>query len=242
MGENLSQEAGSKIIEPKASGTIRFAERIKDLEQSMPPTTSRDHDDCRTDYALLEMLRDVTADEPWRRFLQIYEPMILAHCRAWGLPQAICDDIAADVILKLLQVFTDESRRIRSTFRGYLSSVVRNRIFDHFRELRKENELRISIAQFTGEDDQTSFDIETVSDALETSIVGRLRLLEIAMKSVSERVGQRQWDMFREFELEGAAAEEIATKFGLSLSAVYKNRTLVRKLLTSTLEDLENAG
>ncbi|MBI1325055.1 sigma-70 family RNA polymerase sigma factor [bacterium] len=208
----------------------------------MQQTTSPNHDDCSTDYALLEMLRDVSADEPWRRFLRIYEPMILAHCRAWGLPEAICDDIAADVTLKLLQVFTDESKRIRCTFRGYLSRIVRNRIFDHFRELRRENDLLISFAQFAGNGDETSLEIETVSDSIEKSIVRRLRMLETAMKSVSARIGPRQWDMFREFELEGATAEEIASKFGLSLSAVYKNRALVRKLLTSTLEGLENGG
>src|SRR5690349_5153446 len=58
-----------------------------------------------TSLTLIERVQRFPPDQKaWDEFVRRYHPMILAWCRKWGLQTSDADDVAQDVLLKLLAV------------------------------------------------------------------------------------------------------------------------------------------
>lgn len=184
-----------------------------------------------TNYELLEKIRDFSNEDAWRQFLAIYDPMIRVRCHGWGLDESDREDVEAVVRLRLLEVFTNRKTRIEATFRGYLSSIIRNAVMDHFRSRKAESEIGEVYGRQSAE---RLLELDRMSDEIEGLIVSRLMTLDRAMELVSRKVGPRLWQMFMNFEYGRESAEAIASKFGVTASAVYKNRVRVTGMLVET--------
>src|SRR5580765_2437756 len=80
---------------------------------------------------LLARLRDGTNAEAWREFLHLYGPVVYGFARNRGLQDADAADLMQEV---LRSVARNASRMVydpaRGTFRGWLYTVTRNKIYN----------------------------------------------------------------------------------------------------------------
>ena len=97
--------------------------------QRPPGSTSR---------SLLERAR-VSDPAAWDRLVRLYAPLIAHWCKRWSLQDADSADIIQDV-LQAVAAHIDDFRKERAgdTFRGWLRTITRNKVSDHFRRRGQE--------------------------------------------------------------------------------------------------------
>ena len=92
-----------------------------------------------TQPSLLVRLKDAHDREAWERFVDLYAPLVYAFVRKRGLQDADAADLTQDV---LRQVAAAAKSLIydprRGSFRGWLFTVVRNRLTDHWRAAARD--------------------------------------------------------------------------------------------------------
>src|SRR5262245_58913611 len=89
------------------------------------------------------LLDRVKADEAgaWDRLVVLYAPLLYHWCRRWKLQDEDLADVFQEVF-KTLVVHLAEFRRDRegATFRGWLFTITRNKVLDHFRRRNRDAE------------------------------------------------------------------------------------------------------
>src|SRR5271156_739538 len=91
-----------------------------------------------TSLTLLERVQKFPADrEAWDEFVRHYHPMIHAWCVKRGLQVSDADDVAQDVLVKLLTAMRKFRYDPSRSFRGWLRSVTHNTWTDFCNDRRK---------------------------------------------------------------------------------------------------------
>ena len=88
--------------------------------------------------SLLVQIRDTTNDGAWREFINLYGPVVYGFARKRGLQDAD----AADLMQEVLRSVSSAAQRLdydpaRGTFRGWLFTVTRNRVFNFLDSRRR---------------------------------------------------------------------------------------------------------
>lgn len=198
------------------------------------------HDLGSTDYKTLEQLSDLSNREAWDKFLKAYGPAIRLRCRSFGIDLHTVEDIESEIRIRLLGVFTDPEKRIKSTFRGYLESVIRSAVSDYFRTKYLERKIEEIEYQRQRDLQEQENKLLEVSDEFEILIVNRLVLLDRAIAQVQSEVTKIQWDMFHSFVFRGTKAVEVAETMNRTISTVYKNREFLMKKVINKAKALSN--
>src|SRR5438046_713552 len=104
----------------------------------MGPSDSESSKERRTPTGTSSSLIDrVKADESgaWDRLVTLYAPLVYHWCRRWNLQEEDLADVFQEVF-KTLVVHIARFRRERQgdTFRGWLWTITRNKVQDHFRK------------------------------------------------------------------------------------------------------------
>ena len=175
--------------------------------------------------------------EAWGRLIDIYGPLIYQWCRQSGLQ----DKDAADVGQ---EVFTAVARRIAEfrkeqpgdRFRGWLWTVTRNKIRDHFRAQKRH-------PQACGGSDaqQQLVNIPEPPEDPPLAVIGgspdngiELRAIEIVRAGVEEQT----WRAFWLYAIDGRTAGEVADELETTVQAVYTSNFRVPAKLREELEGL----
>src|SRR5437867_4186058 len=87
---------------------------------------------------LLERLKADDA-EAWNRLVVLYAPLVYQWCRRWDLRDQDIADILQDVFQAVAtHIATFRKERAGDTFRGWLRTIARNKVHDHYRRLGRE--------------------------------------------------------------------------------------------------------
>jgi RNA polymerase sigma-70 factor (ECF subfamily) len=89
------------------------------------------------------LLERVKADEPqaWDRLVRLYAPLVFQWCRGWDLREQDAADVFQEVFQAVAtHIGTFRKEREGDTFRGWLRTITRNKVHDHFRRLGREPE------------------------------------------------------------------------------------------------------
>jgi RNA polymerase sigma-70 factor (ECF subfamily) len=177
--------------------------------------------------------RDAAA---WERLVALYAPLVLSWCRAWGLR----DDDAADVIQEVFQAIATHlggfrRERAGDTFRGWLRTIARNKVNDHFRRTKREptgvggSEARALLLQVPGAEPA---DGSGPADAAECELLHR------ALEMIRSEFEPRTWEAFWQTAVEGRAAADVAADLGMSPGAVRVAKSRVLHRLRADLGEL----
>ncbi len=170
----------------------------------------------------------------WRDLVHLYSPLIFFWARKSGLPESECADVIQEVFRS---VFTNIAKFRKEkkcdTFRGWLRTITRNKVLDHFR--RKEGspdavggtEATSRMAQNVGLDDELEGD--------EQALAAEHALFMRAIEMIRDEFKPQTWNAFWKVVVEGKTAVEVADELGIQSGTVRVAKSRVLKKLRQQL-------
>ncbi len=177
--------------------------------------------------SLLIQIRDGTNQAAWQEFVDLYGPVIYGFARKRGLQDADAADLMQDVLRSVSSAIgrLDYDRK-HGTFRGWLFTITRNKVFNFLsaRRIRPQASGDSATNQLLAEE-------PAAADGAETwELEYQRRLASLAMEHVKSEFHANTWQAFWLTAVEGLAAAEVAKRVGMSPGAIYvaKSRVLAR--------------
>lgn len=182
-----------------------------------------------TSATLIARVRD-REPEAWSRLTQLYTPLVYGWCRKRGLHENDAADVAQEVFRAVL-VHAERFHRDRlgDSFRGWLWTITRNKLHDHFRR-------KVAQPLAAGGTDARQR-LENVPEALpleeEDVVSGRLDsgLALRALAILQSEFEEPTWQAFWRLAVEGHPAAEIAADLGMTKGAVRQAKYRVLRRL-----------
>ena len=179
--------------------------------------------------------RDAAA---WEKLTKVYGPLVYRWCRRAGLQASD----AADVVQEVFRSVADAIGRFRKgrpsdSFRGWLWTIARNKIRDHFRRRAAEPQaIGGSTAQL-----ETQQLAEVAPDETDDGSRERLKssLARRAVMLMQEDFEERTWQAFWRTAVDERDPAEVAQQLGMSRASVYMARSRVLRRLRQELDGLE---
>jgi RNA polymerase sigma-70 factor (ECF subfamily) len=182
--------------------------------------------DGDTSLTLIERVQRFPPDrDAWDEFAHRYQPMIRAWCLKWGLQTSDADDVAQDVLLKLLGVMQRFQYDPSRSFSGWLKIVTQNTWNDFCNDRRREpGQLspEIPIAELSAARVDLERGLEDLFDR---------DLFETALRRVARRVKPVTWEAFRLLAVEGLSGQEVGQRLGIPVAHAFVAKNRVQKLL-----------
>jgi RNA polymerase sigma-70 factor (ECF subfamily) len=187
--------------------------------------------------SLLVRLRDGSDANAWHEFVRLYAPVIYGFARKRGLQDAD----AADLMQEVLRTVSTAMGRLeydpaRGTFRGWLFTVTRNKVFNFLesrsRRVQGSGDSRIQqrLEQHAGADGKVSAEWEA---DYQRSLAAQ------AMERVKGEFQLATWQAFMLTAVEGQAPAEVSKKVGLSVGAIYVAKSRVIARLRLEIEQMQ---
>jgi RNA polymerase sigma-70 factor (ECF subfamily) len=187
--------------------------------------------------SLLIRLRDPHDQEAWGQFVQLYAPVVYGFARKRGLQDAD----AADLMQEVFRSVAGAAGRLeydpkRGSFRGWLYTVTRNKIYTFLDGQRRQvrgsgdSAAQTRLEEQPGPDDETGalWDQEYERSAFSW-----------AAERVRGEFHEATWQAFWLTAVEGKAARDVGRQLGLSPGAVYVAKSRVIARLREEIRELE---
>ena len=186
---------------------------------SVPPTRP----------TLLFRIRDARDQEAWGRFIDLYAPLVYGFLRKRGLQDADSADLTQDVLRQVAAAAKSlEYDAKRGSFRGWLFTIVQNRLTDHW---RKEG-----IREHGGGDTDAQQKLNEIPQpggmdaSAEWDADYERQLFHYAANIVKQDFTPTTWQAFWMTAVDGVGGREVAEKLEMKVAAVYlaKGRVMAR--------------
>jgi RNA polymerase sigma-70 factor (ECF subfamily) len=178
--------------------------------------------------SLLEQLRRPGDQAAWRRFVDLYTPLLFYWARRIGLREPDAADLVQEVFALLLRKLPEFTYDRNQGFRGWLRTVLLNK----WRELRRRRPPPAiadgTLPEGTEEDAVAALAEEEFQQHL------TVRALELMRAEFQPATWKACW----EHAVAGRPAAEVAAELGLSVNAVYLATSRVLRRLRQELSDL----
>ncbi len=191
--------------------------------------------DDDTSITLMMRLGQSPADVgAWDQFVERYQPMIRAWCLRWGAQASDADDVAQEVLTKLVTAMKTFRYDPDRSFRAWLKTVTRNAWVD----LATSNHMRAA------SDPARLPAIPDSHDALldlEKEMEAALdrELFELAMHRVEKRVKPITWQAFRLTVIDNRPGPEVAQELGMQVAHVFVAKHRVQQMLEHEVRALQ---
>jgi RNA polymerase sigma-70 factor (ECF subfamily) len=183
-------------------------------------------DSAITRPSLLLRIRDSADRQAWSEFVDVYAPLVYGFARKHGLQDADAADLTQDVLRSVAgAVGRFDYSAQRGSFRGWLFTVVRNRLRNFLLARRRHG-------QATGGEAgrQLLDDVPAREEADSWERDYQRRLFDWACEQVRQDCQEKTWQAFWRTAVEGHSGQDVARDLGMSTAAVYlaKRRVLER--------------
>jgi RNA polymerase sigma-70 factor (ECF subfamily) len=189
--------------------------------------------DDPTSASLLKKLRQPAvpnAPDAWRRFVQLYTPLLFHWAHRLG---ATAED-AADLVQEVFTVLVREMPTFRydpaQRFRGWLWTILLNK----WRDRVRQQAIGPSYADPGAMEAVAAPDNveEFAEEEYRTYLIGR------AMEVMQAELPPQDWHACHEYLIRGRPAAEVARELGLSVNQVYLAKSRILRRLRVELEGL----
>jgi RNA polymerase sigma-70 factor (ECF subfamily) len=190
-----------------------------------------------TSRSLVSRLQADEADA-WDRLVRLYAPLVYHWCRKQGLAERDVADVLQEVF-QAVAAHIGGFRRDRpgDTFRGWLRTITRSKVCDHFRRQGREPAAAGGTAAFHR---LAQFPDETVDEDAEgtTPDDADRELLRRALELIRADFTERTWRAFWLVAVDGRTPAEAAAELSMSAGAVRVAKSRVLQRLRQELGDL----
>jgi RNA polymerase sigma-70 factor (ECF subfamily) len=189
--------------------------------------TPEDRATTSTSRSLLARVRTNDA-AAWRRLITLYTPLVWHWCRKMDLPGQEMADVFQEVFQSVAVHIRDFHRdRPGDTFRGWLRTITRNKVHDHFRVHNREPQAA------GGSEAKAWWSRLPDSGARGATLEGDERydyLFRQALELIKAEFQERTWRAFWLVVVEGQSPQVVAQELDMSPGAVRvaKSRVLHR--------------
>lgn len=187
--------------------------------------------------SLLLRLRDFEDHEAWAQFVEVYAPLVYGYVRKRGLQDADAADLTQACLRQVAaHMGSLEYDPRRSSFRGWLFTIVRNKLRDFY---ARPHQL------FQGSGDTGIQRLLEAQPAAETDEAGgwaqeyRRGLLAWAAEKVRPQVHHSTWQAFQQTAIEGKSAKAVATNLKMTVAAVYLAKSRIMARLRAVVREVE---
>ncbi|MBI1914941.1 MAG: sigma-70 family RNA polymerase sigma factor [Planctomycetes bacterium] len=188
-----------------------------------------------TSLSLLERARGRDS-EAWHGLVQLYSPLVFSWALRAGLGEADAADLVQEVWLSVAAAL-DEFRRDRQsgTFRGWLWTIARNKIHDHFRKRQGQPEAA------GGTTARQVLEAVPEQEPADEAGAEDHRLLHRALELLRPQFEERTWRAFWGLTVEGRPAADVGAELGMAANAVHQARFRVLRRLREEMAGLVDA-
>jgi RNA polymerase sigma-70 factor (ECF subfamily) len=184
------------------------------------------------------LLERVKADDPraWDQLVALYAPLVFQWCRGWDLREQDAADIFQEVFQAVaLHIGSFRKQRKEDTFRGWLRTITRNKIHDHFRRRGREPE---GVGGTDAQTRLTQYPAPQPGDeGSRSEQPGEPGLVRRALELIRAEFAERTWQAFWRTAIEGRPAPEVAAELSMSPGAVRVAKSRVLQRLREALGD-----
>lgn len=168
----------------------------------------------------------------WKRFADIYTPLVYGWMRSAGLQETEARDICQQVFLSVVKsIASFRQDDPDSKLRAWLRTIARNTILNAARDRERQLGKHAVGSELWRE-------LPAESESAELPAGERAIVVRRALEIVRPDFEQTTWDLFTENVLGGHSAQQIAATRKLTVWAVYKARSRVLSRLQEVLADL----
>jgi RNA polymerase sigma factor (sigma-70 family) len=181
---------------------------------------------------MMRVQQDPADPEAWDEFVNRYQPMIRAWCLKWGAQSSDADDVAQQVLIKLMSAMKTYRSEATASFRGWLKTVTHNAWIDFVRR-PATTQAPDWISSLADSHDA----LEDLEQRMEQAY--ERELLELAMRRIEKRVKPNTWEAFRLTSIENLSGAEAAERLTTPISSVFVAKHRVLKLLEEEVRKLK---
>lgn len=191
-------------------------------------TTMAVDDSPLTRTSLVLQLREPGNHVAWLEFSKLYGPVIYGFARKRGLQDADAADMMQDVLRSVSgAIGTLDYDRKRGSFRGWLFTITRNKIFNFLsaRKIRPQGSGDTTTNKLLNEQPQAE------NDGADTwELEYQRRLAAMAMEKIKGEFQEKSWQAFWRTAVEGEGVADVSKSLSMSAGAIYvaKSRVLAR--------------
>jgi RNA polymerase sigma factor (sigma-70 family) len=188
--------------------------------------------------SLLVRIRDSRDAQAWSQFVDLYAPLIHGSARKHGLQDADAADLTQEVlgiVARSIQKLEYDPRR--GTFRGWLFTIVRNRL-RNFRTRRRPYD--------QGSGDTGTYNLlreqpdPTEEPDADWEDQYQRQLFACAAKLVQTRVHHCTWQAFWQTAVEGRSPQDVSERLSMKVAAVYLAKSRVMAQLKEQIRLLQD--
>jgi RNA polymerase sigma-70 factor (ECF subfamily) len=201
----------------------------RDSSNALPASTSR------------SLLERVQADDgpSWNRLVSLYAPLVMYWCRRDGLAHEDVADVFQEVFLAVSRhIGAFRKDRDADTFRGWLRTITRNKVNDHFRARGKQPAaeggsvaLR-QLAEWPAPPPPGS-EIAAVDETQ-----AEQQLYHRCLDLIRGEFEEKTWQAFWRTAIQGRSARDVGDELAMSPGAVRVAKSRVLQRLREELGDL----
>src|SRR5579871_2865787 len=195
-------------------------------------------DSPQTRASLLVRIRDSRDAQAWRLFVELYAPLIHGFARKRGLQDADAADLTQEVLgIVARSVQKLEYDPQRGAFRGWLFTIVRNRV-------RNILTRRRPYEQGSGDTGAHELLLEQPDSAEDPDAAWeeqyQKQLFACAAKHVQARVNNRTWQAFWRTTVQGQGARDVGAELNMTVAAVYLAKSRIMAQLKEQIRLLQD--
>lgn len=181
--------------------------------------------------SLLERLR--TRDSgAWERLARLYGQTVYGWCRRAGVSETDAADVCQDVFTAVARTIADFRReRPGDSFRGWLWTITRNKVRDHWRRLADR-------AQAAGGTTAQEVMRQVPEEATDSEVDADGDLYRRALELIRTEFEERTWRAFLMVTMEARLPADVAAELGMTPGAVYIAKSRVLKRLREEFGDV----
>jgi RNA polymerase sigma factor (sigma-70 family) len=177
--------------------------------------------------SLLIRIRDGNDRDAWTQFLQVYGPVVYSFARKRGLQDADAADLMQDVMRSVSTAAKNLQYDPRKgSFRGWLFTVSRNRIFNFLSKRKNQSQASGDSA----EHDRLNNVAAAADGEADWDQEYQRQVFAWAAEAVKGEFQANTWQAFWQTAVDGRSPAEVGKELKLSAGAVYvaKSRVLAR--------------
>jgi RNA polymerase sigma-70 factor (ECF subfamily) len=176
----------------------------------------------------------------WERLVRLYGQTVYVWCRGAGVSEADAADVSQEVFAAVARHIADFRReRPGDSFRGWLWTITRNKVRDHWRRQADE-------VQAAGGTTAQQVMNQVPEDGLPDTEAGAEGeaggLYRRALELIRSEFEERTWRAFLMVTVEGRLPADAAAALGTTPGAVYIAKSRVLKRLREEFGDLIEEG